>query len=109
MEQPEYSAVLELDLASVETSLAGPKRPQDRVPLSRAKASWREVSVSPGANGNGVEVDVGGERETLRHGAVVFAAITFSRYDTRWRTAVSGRGNCTALSSSAVAAACKTC
>ena len=74
--QPDYSAVLELDLASVETSLAGPKRPQDRIPLSRAKASWREVSASIGSNGNGVEVELSGEKETLRHGAVVIAAIT---------------------------------
>jgi aconitate hydratase len=38
--QPEYSQVVELDLASVEPSLAGPRRPQDRVPLSAAKESF---------------------------------------------------------------------
>ena len=36
-EQPEYSALLELDLASVETSMAGPKRPQDRIALSQGQ------------------------------------------------------------------------
>jgi aconitate hydratase len=82
--QPEYSAVLELDLGSVESSLAGPKRPQDRIALSQAKRSWREVSSAlPGAAAAGTlgakpgaEVEIAGEREMLRHGAVVIAAIT---------------------------------
>jgi len=38
---PRYSDVLELDLASVEPSLAGPRRPQDRIPLRSAKSSYR--------------------------------------------------------------------
>jgi aconitate hydratase len=38
--QPEYSQVVELDLGTVEPSLAGPRRPQDRVPLARAKESF---------------------------------------------------------------------
>ncbi len=74
-EQPEYSSLLELDLASVETSMAGPKRPQDRIPLSKAKSSWREAAAG-GTDGKSVEVEVGGDRETLAHGAVVIAAIT---------------------------------
>jgi len=41
--QPTYSQVVELDLASVEPSLAGPRRPQDRVPLARAKESFIEA------------------------------------------------------------------
>ncbi|MDH3290671.1 MAG: aconitate hydratase AcnA [Gemmatimonadota bacterium] len=40
---PEYSAVLELDLGTVEPSLAGPRRPQDRVKLSDVKATFRQV------------------------------------------------------------------
>ena len=40
---PEYSQVVELDLGAVEPSLAGPRRPQDRVPLGRAKESFREA------------------------------------------------------------------
>ena len=40
---PEYSQVVELDLSSVEPSLAGPRRPQDRVPLARAKESFIEA------------------------------------------------------------------
>jgi aconitate hydratase len=43
---PEYSQVVELDLGDVEPSLAGPRRPQDRVPLSRAKQSFLEALPS---------------------------------------------------------------
>jgi aconitate hydratase len=42
-EHPEYSHVVELDLGDVEPSLAGPRRPQDRVPLARAKESFLEA------------------------------------------------------------------
>jgi aconitate hydratase len=42
-EQPTFSDTIELDLATVEPSLAGPKRPQDRVALSRARESFREA------------------------------------------------------------------
>jgi len=41
--EAEYSDTLELDMAEVQPSLAGPKRPQDRVPLSEAKASWEKA------------------------------------------------------------------
>ena len=39
--EPVYSEVVELDLSTVRPSLAGPSRPQDRVPLDRAKAMFR--------------------------------------------------------------------
>ena len=45
---PEYSQVLELDLGDVEPSLAGPRRPQDRVPLTEAKASFLDSLSSFG-------------------------------------------------------------
>jgi aconitate hydratase len=52
---PTYSQVVELDLGDVEPSLAGPRRPQDRVPLSRAKDSFFEAlatfGVEPDENG----------------------------------------------------------
>ncbi|MEW6249543.1 MAG: aconitate hydratase AcnA [Planctomycetota bacterium] len=83
---PEYSQVVELDLGTVEPSLAGPKRPQDRVPLSRMKTSFREsLQAGPKARGFGLsaadvertaEVKLDGGPATLRHGAVVIAAIT---------------------------------
>jgi aconitate hydratase len=52
--EPEYSQVVELDLASVEPSLAGPRRPQDRVPLTEAKESFLDSLQSFGGGyGNG--------------------------------------------------------
>jgi aconitate hydratase len=83
---PEYSTVLELDLDQVEPSLAGPRRPQDRIPLSRAREAWREATAgltaakagaAPREGGSaGIPVVVGGRRTALDHGAVVIAAIT---------------------------------
>jgi aconitate hydratase len=52
--EPEYSQIVELDLASVEPSLAGPRRPQDRVPLAEAKTSFLSSLQSFGIDyGNG--------------------------------------------------------
>jgi aconitate hydratase len=55
-QQPEYSQVVELDLSDVEPSLAGPRRPQDRVPLREAKQSFVDSLESFG-------VDYGNERD----------------------------------------------
>ncbi|HWA66568.1 MAG TPA: aconitate hydratase AcnA [Mycobacteriales bacterium] len=53
--EPDYSEKLELDLSTVEPSLAGPKRPQDRVPLKSAKAGFRaalaDYAKDEGSNG----------------------------------------------------------
>ncbi|MEE8130662.1 MAG: aconitate hydratase AcnA [Vicinamibacterales bacterium] len=71
---PVYSDVVELDLAGVEPSLAGPKRPQDRVPLKRAKAAFTtalDEMIGDAVRGNGDSGSNG-----LSHGAVVVAAIT---------------------------------
>ncbi len=76
-----YTKVLELDLASVEPSVAGPKRPQDRVTLSRVGSSFKEAlpslmkSATKPVNTAGGEVD-GDVRKHLKHGSVVIAAIT---------------------------------
>ncbi len=67
---PVYTTVLELDLASVEPSLAGPKRPQDRVPLREAKASFENVEPEHKS------VPVKGRDYELSNGDVVIAAIT---------------------------------
>jgi aconitate hydratase len=83
---PHYSALLELDLNSVETSLAGPKRPQDRIALSNMKSSFRHVLVKPTKQG-GFSLDpssldrksivgVNGTSVVMGHGAVIIAAIT---------------------------------
>ncbi|HTG62262.1 MAG TPA: aconitate hydratase AcnA [Terriglobia bacterium] len=83
---PEFSDKLELDLASVEPNLAGPKRPQDRVPLSSMKTAFRKALAAPTKErGFGLSADeleraaavrFNGTQVTLGHGAVVIAAIT---------------------------------
>ncbi|MEZ5099064.1 MAG: aconitate hydratase AcnA [Thermoleophilia bacterium] len=81
---PVYSQVLELDLSTVEPSLAGPRRPQDRVPLAQARESFLGALPSFGveqpegavATATAVEVSMGGESFELDHGSVVIAAIT---------------------------------
>jgi aconitate hydratase len=56
---PEYSQIVELDLGDVEPSLAGPRRPQDRVPLAHAKEAFLEAldtfGIEPDENGAGAE------------------------------------------------------
>ena len=80
----QYSDVLELDLAAVEPSLAGPRRPQDRVPLRLAKAVYRtnvkkmaeeRSQKNPRANGT-ASVSVDNRSFELKDGAVLIAAIT---------------------------------
>jgi aconitate hydratase len=83
---PQFTTALELDLSSVEPSLAGPKRPQDRVPLSRMKDSFREALTMPKAErGFALErekLDIkavlqsNGDSVDMRHGSVAIAAIT---------------------------------
>ena len=71
---PIYTDKLELDLASVEPTLAGPKRPQDRVPLKQSKASF-EKSLEGTAQKH-VAVKDNGDQFELSNGSVVIAAIT---------------------------------
>jgi len=73
--EAEYSELLMLDLASVEPSLAGPKRPQDRVPLSNAKESFESALPSLIKPGKAQAEAVSGNGH-LSHGKVVIAAIT---------------------------------
>jgi len=73
-----YSAELELDMGSVEPSLAGPKRPQDRILLSEMKSQWHRDRVDtfakPQVDRAAVELD--GAKFELQDGSVVLAAIT---------------------------------
>jgi aconitate hydratase len=71
---PIFSDTLELDLGDVEPTVAGPKRPQDRVPLRQAKASF--LASLQGVPEKHVAVQNDGERFELGNGAVVIAAIT---------------------------------
>lgn len=78
---PEYTSVLELDLSSVEPSLAGPKRPQDRVTLRETKADWLRVvpdlvAAAGSTPDRVVTVRDGSESYEIGHGRVVIAAIT---------------------------------
>ena len=102
--EPRFSSRLELDLSSVEPSMAGPKRPQDRVPLRAMKSQWEQDlaatfgKASPTADStpasmqdegggvvvpnkadpglDGVPVKNNGDQFKLKHGSVVIAAIT---------------------------------
>ncbi|HXW90180.1 MAG TPA: aconitate hydratase AcnA, partial [Terriglobales bacterium] len=74
----EYSELLSLDLGTVEPSLAGPKRPQDRVPLSKAKESFEQALpslIKTGKSASSAVQAVSGNGHP-RHGSVVIAAIT---------------------------------
>jgi aconitate hydratase A / 2-methylisocitrate dehydratase len=83
---PVFSETVELDLATVEPSLAGPKRPQDRVPLTQMKQAFAAALTAPVKDrGFGLSaadatrrapVEVRGARSELRQGSVVIAAIT---------------------------------
>jgi len=75
--EPVFTDVLELDLGTVEPSLAGPKRPQDRVPLKEAKSGFAKAlpEIVKGAS-LAKKVKVDGQPYELGHGDVVIAAIT---------------------------------
>ncbi|MDP7014433.1 MAG: aconitate hydratase AcnA, partial [Pirellulaceae bacterium] len=85
-ESPVYTKSLSLDLSTVASSLAGPKRPQDRIALADLQKSFRESLTAPvGAKGFGLaedrleatsRVEDNGESCDIGHGAVVIAAIT---------------------------------
>src|SRR5205823_2957666 len=75
--EAQYSELLSLDLDSVESSLAGPKRPQDRVPLSKARESFEQALPSMLKPGKGSSTPpAAGSNGHLHHGSVVHAAIT---------------------------------
>ena len=77
---PVFTSTLELDIGSVESSLAGPKRPQDRVLLSDAGPAFaKELPTLAGSTDKAVlakKVAVAGANYSLTHGDVVIAAIT---------------------------------
>ena len=83
---PEFTEVMEVDLGTIEPALAGPKRPQDRIPLSQVGPTYRQTLIAPlGNKGMGLSehdlecsgvVSSKGSSETITHGAVVIAAIT---------------------------------
>ncbi|HKV47219.1 MAG TPA: aconitate hydratase AcnA [Candidatus Acidoferrales bacterium] len=70
---PVFSDTLELDLATVVPTIAGPKRPQDSVPLTQAKVSFEKSLTAPPKK---VSVQNNGDKFELADGSVVIAAIT---------------------------------
>ncbi len=75
--EPRFSEYLELDLSTVVPSIAGPKRPQDRIELSVAKSAFEAALPAYAATASTpVDVTVGGEQFVLDNGAVTIAAIT---------------------------------
>ena len=85
---PVFTDVLELDMSTVEPSVAGPKRPQDRIPLVKMKQTFRQDLTAPTAkrgfgldetaldSRGAVRLGANGHQVEIGHGAVVIAAIT---------------------------------
>jgi aconitate hydratase len=76
---PLYSDTLHLDMATVEPSIAGPKRPQDRIALSAAADTFGkhlEAAVADRKDGGSAIASINGEDTEIRDGAVLIAAIT---------------------------------
>jgi aconitate hydratase len=76
---PRFSEKLELDLATVVPSIAGPKRPQDKISLSEAKVSYEKVLptyFTDKTNKSKIAVNVNGKATTVTNGDVVIASIT---------------------------------
>uniref|UniRef100_A0A1A8KPQ4 Cytoplasmic aconitate hydratase n=1 Tax=Nothobranchius kuhntae TaxID=321403 RepID=A0A1A8KPQ4_NOTKU len=85
-QDPDYTQVVELDLSSVVPCCSGPKRPQDRIPVSDmkkdfetclgAKQGFKGFQVAPERHAAVVPFHFGGKEYILSHGSVVIAAIT---------------------------------
>jgi aconitate hydratase len=76
---PIFTDTLELDLATVVPSLSGPRRPQDRIPLTESKKAFKEALPSlirSGDPSKTVNVQANGNSFQLGHGSVVISAIT---------------------------------
>ncbi len=74
-----YSDVLELDMSTVEPSIAGPKRPQDRIALSEADTVYEghlQEATRNRSGGGSATAELDGEKVEIRDGAVLIAAIT---------------------------------
>lgn len=71
----EYSDVLEIDLSEIEPSIAGPKRPQDRIALDDVKETFNQLLTRP-ITEDGFGVTEVASESTIKHGSVVISAIT---------------------------------
>ena len=73
---PVYSSTLELDMSTIVPAISGPKRPQDYLPLTNAKAAFAKEMKETFKREMGKEVPVKGETYTMSSGKVVIASIT---------------------------------
>ena len=71
-----YAEVLELDLSTVEPSLAGPSRPHDRIALAEAGERFRAICEERGLDNATAHVEIDGQDHELTHGAIAIAAVT---------------------------------
>ncbi|MEB2333050.1 MAG: aconitate hydratase AcnA [Anaerolineaceae bacterium] len=86
MPEPEFTDMLELDLGAVVSSLAGPKRPQDRIPMTEMKETFGKIlsapvkergfALKPESLTAEATFGTNGDSMKMKHGAVVIAAIT---------------------------------
>jgi aconitate hydratase len=77
--EPRFSERLELDLATVVPSIAGPKRPQDRISLTKAKSEYEKIAptyFSTNTVKEAISVGVNGAQTSVTNGSVVIASIT---------------------------------
>jgi len=74
--EAEYSSTLTLDLNTVEPCVAGPKRPQDRIPLNKTKAMLTQQMTEQKLSASPQTITINSQSHTLNHGDVVIAAIT---------------------------------
>lgn len=83
---PEFSSVVEIDLSEISPCVAGPKRPQDLVPLKDISESFRNTllrdtdsggfGLAPDSSEKSVTVELDGQSHVLTHGSITIAAIT---------------------------------
>jgi len=75
-----YSSMVELDISKTEPALSGPKRPQDRIPLTQSKPMFNEalkaMKAERSLTSKAISTNINGEDVTLDDGAVVIASIT---------------------------------
>lgn len=77
MRTAEYTDVLRLDLSSIEPCIAGPKRPQDLIPLTKTKQSVRALLAEQNKDlAQAIDVIVDNDKFAIKHGHVAIAAIT---------------------------------
>ena len=77
--EPRFSEYIELNLAQVVPSIAGPKRPQDRISLDHSKSAYNEIIptyLSDKSSSKAINVSVNGTATSISNGAVAIASIT---------------------------------